>query len=233
MYEDKDSRRPSAAGEVEAVLVRILQQRAPELGAHGDAVAELAESVAGQLSMPEAERAAVARAAELHDIGKMAIPDAILNKPEPLSEEEWEFMRQHTILGERILSAASSLKAVGLIVRSSHERWDGEGYPDGLAGEDIPLAARIVFVCDAYDAMISERPYARSLPREKALAELRDCAGTMFDPQVVDAFCAAAPRLKEAVEKTALPVEPVEPVVNGSNGHSAGEPAGDPALPSG
>jgi HD-GYP domain-containing protein (c-di-GMP phosphodiesterase class II) len=89
-----------------------------------------------------------------------------------------------------------------------------------------------VFVCDAYDAMVSDRPYAKSMAREKALTELRDCAGTMFDPQVVDAFCAAAPRLKEAVEKTALPAEPVEAVVNGSNGHSAHEPTRDPAVPS-
>jgi two-component system cell cycle response regulator len=227
MYEDKDSRRPSPAGEVEAVLVRILQQRAPELGAHGDAVAELASEVAERLGMAKSERAAVSRAAELHDIGKMAIPDAILHKPGPLSDEEWDFMRQHTLLGERILSAASSLRSVGSIVRSSHERWDGKGYPDGLAGEEIPLASRIVFVCDAYDAMVSERPYAKRVPREDALAELRRCAGEMFDPRVVEAFCESAPHLKNAVERTAATLD----------GHpsesSAGDPEGQqPALPS-
>jgi two-component system, cell cycle response regulator len=131
----------------------------------------------------------VARAAELHDVGKVAIPDAILNKPGPLDESEWNFMRRHTVIGERILLSAPALRPVARLVRSSHERWDGGGYPDGLRGDEIPLGARVVAVCDAFDAMTTERPYREPIPESQALAELRRCAGTQFDPMVVDAFC--------------------------------------------
>jgi two-component system cell cycle response regulator len=186
MYADKDSRRPSAGGEVEAVLLRILNQRAPDLSAHVNAVKSLSLAVGEELELPPGELTALGRASELHDIGKIAIPDAILTKPAPLNEEEWDFMHQHTILGERIVSAAPSLASVGSLIRSSHERWDGTGYPDGLAGETIPLAARIILVCDAYDAMTSERPYSPSRDPESALKELHGCAGDQFDPQVVE-----------------------------------------------
>jgi HD-GYP domain-containing protein (c-di-GMP phosphodiesterase class II) len=130
----------------------------------------------------------VTRAAELHDIGKVAIPDTILAKPGPLDATEWSFVRQHTIIGERILLAAPALRPVARLVRSSHERWDGAGYPDGLAGEEIPLGARIVAVCDAFEAMTSDQPYRNRLDVSAAVAELRRCAGTQFDPQVVDVF---------------------------------------------
>jgi len=190
MYEDKDSRRPSPGAEVAAVLARILQQRSPELGTHGASVSSVAVAVGGGLGIRGAECEALRRAAEFHDIGKVAIPDAILDKPGPLNEQEWEFMSQHTITGQRILSAAPSLSAVGAIVRSTHERWDGGGYPDGLAGEEIPLAARIIFVCDAYDAMTQDRVYASSRSHAEALAELRREAGSKFDPEVVEALIA-------------------------------------------
>jgi two-component system cell cycle response regulator len=130
----------------------------------------------------------VGRAAELHDVGKVGIPDAILDKPGPLEPDEWEFMRQHTILGERILSAAAALRPVARLVRSSHERWDGQGYPDRLRGTEIPRGSRIVAVCDAYEAMTTDRAYRRALPRETAYAELRATAGTQFDPEVVETF---------------------------------------------
>ena len=132
----------------------------------------------------------VLRAAELHDIGKLAIPDEILDKAGPLDESEWVFMRQHSVIGERILGAAPALAPVARLVRSSHERWDGGGYPDGLIGEAIPLGARIVFVCDAYDAMTSDRCYQRARTPQAAIAELRRHAGTQFDPRVVEALCA-------------------------------------------
>jgi two-component system, cell cycle response regulator len=185
MYADKDSNRPSAGGEVEAVLLRVLNQRAPELGEHGNAVKGLALAVGKELDLPQGELSALGRASELHDVGKIAIPDAVLSKAGPLSDEEWSFMRQHTILGERIVSAAPSLASVGSLIRSSHERWDGAGYPDGLSGDRIPLAARIIFACDAYDAMMAERPYSPALTFEEALTELRDGAGTQFDPEIV------------------------------------------------
>jgi diguanylate cyclase (GGDEF)-like protein len=188
MYGQKDSRRPSSGGEVEAVLIRILNQRAPELGEHGDTVRALAVAVGEDLGLPPGELTALSRASELHDVGKIAIPDAILNKSTPLDDDEWEFMQQHTILGERIVSAARSLAPVGRLIRASHERWDGTGYPDRLSGEEIPLSARIIFVCDAYDAMTSERPYSPARGPETALEELRLGAGSQFDPEVVAAF---------------------------------------------
>jgi diguanylate cyclase (GGDEF)-like protein len=185
MYEDKDSRRPSHGGEVEAVLLRILNQRAPELSDHVNAVKSLALAIGEELELPPGELTALGRASELHDIGKIAIPDAILTKAGPLDEEEWGFMRQHTILGERIVAAAPSLVSVGRLIRSSHERWDGKGYPDNLEGDSTPLASRIILVCDAYDAMTCERPYSPSRSPEAALAELRECAGSQFDPELV------------------------------------------------
>jgi response regulator RpfG family c-di-GMP phosphodiesterase len=131
----------------------------------------------------------VARAAELHDVGKIAVPDAILDKPGPLDPVEWSFMRRHPLIGERILLEAPALRPVARLVRSSHERWDGGGYPDGLREDEIPLGARVVAVCDAFNAMTTERPYRQLVTEEDALMELRSCAGSQFDPMVVEAFC--------------------------------------------
>ena len=130
-------------------------------------------------------------AAELHDIGKLAVPDVVLQKPGPLDPTEWGFIHSHTLIGQRILSAASALRPVGAIVRSTHENWDGTGYPDGLTGESIPLAARIIAVCDAYSAITSDRPHRAARTPAEAVAELRRCAGRQFDAQVVDVLCAA------------------------------------------
>jgi HD-GYP domain-containing protein (c-di-GMP phosphodiesterase class II) len=118
----------------------------------------------------------------------MAIPDAILYKPGPLTEEEWQFVRRHTVIAERILLGAPGLAHVAGVVRSSREHFDGSGYPDGLAGAEIPLVSRIVLVCDAFDAMTAERPYRPALTIGAALAELERCSGTQFDPLVVAAF---------------------------------------------
>ena len=112
------------------------------------------------------------RAAQLHDLGKLAVPDEILQKPGPLDEREWAFVRQHTIVGERILRASPALRSVATVVRASHENWDGSGYPDGLAGEEIPLASRIIRACNAFVAMISRRPYRDAMPIDEALNEL-------------------------------------------------------------
>jgi HD-GYP domain-containing protein (c-di-GMP phosphodiesterase class II) len=148
----------------------------------------LARGVARRLGLAPDEREVVARAAELHDIGKMAIPESILEKREPLSDSEWALNRRHTIIGERILAAAPALERSARLVRSSHERIDGRGYPDGLEATDIPLGSRIILVADAFDAMRSERSYGRALSEGDALAELRRCAGTQFDTAVVAAF---------------------------------------------
>jgi diguanylate cyclase (GGDEF)-like protein len=170
------------------VLIQTLREQEPELRDHMAAVAERAVPVARRLGLEPQAVDDVARAAELHDVGKMAIPTEILRKPGPLDEEEWQFMRQHTIIGERILAAAPALTEVARLVRASHERHDGRGYPDGLAGDDIPVGARIVTVCDAYDAMLTDRAYRVAMSRTDALAELRRGAGTHFDPVVVEAF---------------------------------------------
>ncbi len=190
MYAHKEDRRSSATRQTRDILLQVLHEREPDLGNHLKGVAKLAMGVGTRLSLIPEELDEVVRAAELHDVGKMAIPDEILHKPGTLSDDEWGFVRQHTIIGERILSAAPALMPVAKLVRSSHEHWDGSGYPDGLAGEAIPLGARIVAVCDAFDAMITSRPYRDARSVEAALEELRACAGTQFDPAVVDAFCA-------------------------------------------
>jgi HD-GYP domain-containing protein (c-di-GMP phosphodiesterase class II) len=120
----------------------------------------------------------------------MAVPDEVLNKTEPLTDDEWQLIREHTIVGERIVSAAPALVHVGRLVRSTHERVDGNGYPDGLAAEEIPLEARIVAAADAYCAMTQSRPYREAKSVEGALDELRRCAASQFDPAVVDALIA-------------------------------------------
>jgi HD-GYP domain-containing protein (c-di-GMP phosphodiesterase class II) len=191
MYAQKNAGRSSASRQSRDVLLRALAERNPELRDHLSGVAELAEATALRLGLSHEEVEQVRHAAELHDVGKVAVPDAILAKPGPLDETEWAFIRRHTIIGERIIAAAPALTHVAALVRSSHERWDGTGYPDGLAAERIPLGARVVAVADAFDAMLSPRPYSDAGTPEAALAELRRCAGTQFDPAVVAAFDAA------------------------------------------
>jgi two-component system cell cycle response regulator len=191
MYAHKRGGRTSARSQSRDVLLRALAERDPGLGQHISGVATMAEAVARRLGLEEDQVDHIRHAAELHDVGKMAIPDAILDKPAPLDASEWEFIRRHTIIGERIVAAAPALAPVAALVRSSHERWDGTGYPDHLAGENIPLGARIVAVCDAFDAMIADRPYRIGVDAVLALGELGRCAGTQFDPTVVAAFTAA------------------------------------------
>jgi diguanylate cyclase (GGDEF)-like protein len=188
MYARKASRPSAVREQTRDVLVRIMHAKQPGLPDHSTGVAQLAVAVGRRLGMDAEQIDELARAAELHDIGKVGIPDAILDKPGALDPDEWEFIRQHTILGERILSAAPALRPVAKIVRASHERWDGRGYPDGLAGEDIPLAARIVAVCDAYEAITDNRCYRGARPAEVAREELLREAGSQFDPAVVVAF---------------------------------------------
>lgn len=168
--------------------MRTIRIRQPELDEHSNDVARLTVRVARRLGMSGEELDEVARAAKLHDVGKVVIPDAVLGKSARLSDSEWEFVRNHTIDGQRILEGAPALRSVARLVRASHERWDGSGYPDGLQGEEIPLGARIISVCDAYAAMTSDRTYQRAVPHEMACRELRRSAGEQFDPAVVEAF---------------------------------------------
>jgi HD-GYP domain-containing protein (c-di-GMP phosphodiesterase class II) len=171
------------------VLSDVVEAEDNYTASHCRSVVELAAAVADDLGLSSDERQELEIAALLHDVGKIAIPNEILNKPAKLTDEEFELMKTHTIEGQALLDRVGGrLAKVGAIVRSCHERWDGGGYPDGLAGEEIPAAARIVFCCDAYSAMTTDRPYRRAMPQADAVAELRRNAGAQFEPRVVDAL---------------------------------------------
>jgi len=158
-------------------------------GSHSRGVVELSLGVSDRLGLSPRQRRNVEFAALLHDVGKIAVPKEIINKPGPLDPAEWEVMYRHTIEGEEMLNRVGGvLSEVGRIVRSSHEHYDGSGYPDGLVGEEIPIEARIVTCCDAFSAMTTTRSYRKAMPIEKALEEVRACAGTQFDPRVAEAL---------------------------------------------
>jgi HD-GYP domain-containing protein (c-di-GMP phosphodiesterase class II) len=158
-------------------------------GIHSRDVVELTLRVADQLELSTRERRDAEFVALLHDVGKVRVPNSIINKPGPLTPEERTVMERHTIEGERLLHRVGGLLGeIGRVIRSCHEHWDGNGYPDGLAGDEIPLLARIVACCDAFNAMTSDRSYRKALPQHEAVAELRRGRGTQFDPRVVDAL---------------------------------------------
>jgi putative nucleotidyltransferase with HDIG domain len=161
-------------------LVAALEARDGYTGEHSREVVELSAEVARRLGLSEEVAAAL-----LHDVGKMGVPDAILRKLGPLSDEEWEVMRQHPEIGERIVASVEGLSHLAPIIRAEHERWDGEGYPDGLIEEEIPLASRIILACDTFHAMISDRPYRKAMKPEEALRELEKNAGKQFEPRLV------------------------------------------------
>jgi HD-GYP domain-containing protein (c-di-GMP phosphodiesterase class II) len=164
-------------------LVSALEARDPYTEAHAGRITELAMALAVAMQLSGEQRRAVRLGSILHDVGKIGIPDAILRKPGSLTEEEWQVMRTHAIVGERMLRGVDFLGPALPIIRHHHERWDGGGYPDGVGGESIPIGARIVAVCDSFDAMTSDRPYRRAMPIEAAFNELLSCAGTQFDPK--------------------------------------------------
>src|SRR4051794_12645276 len=178
-------------------------------GEHSKGVGSLALTVGGELGLDAREQRELEFGALLHDIGKLRTPDEIINKPGKLTPAEWEIIKRHPIDGQEMLNRIGGMLAdVGLVVRHHHERWDGGGYPDGLVGEAIPLAARIICACDAYSAMTTDRSYRKAMHKEVALQELRDCSGTQFDPRVVAAIervvaVDAPPRLYEALAEAA------------------------------
>ena len=203
MYADKRSR-ASASRQLTDVLLAVISEQ----DAHDDRriteVSRLATRVARELGQPEPETERIRVAATLHDIGNAAIPRTILDKPGPLTRAEWAFVRCHTAIGERFLLAAPALAATAPLVRSSHERVDGAGYPDGLCADAIPLGARIIAVCDAYAAMTSDRPHRTAETAAYALQELQRCRGSQFDAAVVDAFCRVVDGDEPAVPRQPL-----------------------------
>jgi GGDEF domain-containing protein len=180
----------SARRQAHAVLMAALSARRPELRDHLRGVTYRAISLARRLAVGVAEIDDIALASELREVGLLAVPEALLEKESPLDESEEAIVRSYTVEGERIVAAAPGLAAVATLIRASSERFDGSGYPDGLAGERIPLGARIIAVSVAFAAMTAQRPYRASMGADEALAELRHCAGTQFDPRVVEALAA-------------------------------------------
>lgn len=169
-------------------LVNALRWRDGDTEAHGDRVAERVVAVSKLLGLDEQRVSDAEYGAVFHDIGKIAVPDAILHNTDDLTEDEWAVIRQHTVIGEQIIRPVGFLRNVARIVRHSHEHWDGSGYPDQLVGEAIPIESRIVFACDAFDAMTTVRTYQDAMPRDDAIARLRGLRGVHFDPAVVDAL---------------------------------------------
>jgi putative nucleotidyltransferase with HDIG domain len=196
-----------------ALLLRdLLEEDDQYTGRHTEDVVALAVRVAEEMGLDEETRRATELGALLHDIGKIAVPDEIINKPGPLDDAEWAIMKTHTVEGQRMLDQVGGLLAgVGVVVRASHERWDGGGYPDGLAGEQIPVAAQIVSACDAYNAMTTDRSYRKALAVDVAVAELERNSGTQFAPDVVLALVAVvSPAWELAISAVEAETEPVE-----------------------
>jgi putative nucleotidyltransferase with HDIG domain len=166
----------------------VLVATSLETARHSDDVVLIAREMCAHLSLHGSDSEDVLAAARLHDIGKASVPRQILEKAGPLSATEWDLMREHTIVGEQILGSVAELEGIARLVRHSHERWDGDGYPDGLLGEEIPLGSRIIFCADAFHAIRCDRPYRSGRSADRALAEVVRCSGTQFDPRVVAAL---------------------------------------------
>lgn len=181
--------------ETVSALLAALEAMDAYTADHGGSLMDLVLAVGEELRLERGQLRRMRFAAALHDIGKIGVPTEILRKPGPLTHEERLIMERHTVIGERIVARIHYLEPIARIIRSAHERWDGKGYPDRLRGKDIPLESRIVFVCDAYHAMTSDRTYRRGMSEDEALEELRLNAGTQFDPDIVDAFCRSAERV--------------------------------------
>jgi diguanylate cyclase (GGDEF)-like protein len=188
MYEDKTQGRIGPARQVTQTLMLALKERNIGLPSNADGIGDLAVAIAERLGVPATEHERIRLAALLANVGKIAVPDSVLTKAGPLTDSEWQLLRGHTLIGQRIIEAAPALVDVGKLVRSIHERVDGRGYPDGLAGDEIPIGARIVAVCNSYDAMVSSRAYRPAFTHKQALEEIERRAGQEFDPDVVQVF---------------------------------------------
>jgi HD-GYP domain-containing protein (c-di-GMP phosphodiesterase class II) len=169
-------------------LIAAIEARDTYTGDHSRSVVNLSVRVAQELHLDQRDRQQIEQVALLHDVGKVAVPDSVLRKQGPLNESEFELVRTHPVVGARIVGSVAELAHLAPAIRSGHERWDGRGYPDGLAGDEIPMLSRITFVCDAYDAMVSDRPYRDALGPKAAVHELRRNAGSQFCPRAAGAL---------------------------------------------
>jgi putative nucleotidyltransferase with HDIG domain len=192
----------SSASEATASLLAMLAERDGETCYHSKATAQWASRLAAEMGMTASEQEFIALCALLHDVGKVATPERVLLKPAPLTDDEWKIMREHPIAGARILNQIPSLQRCAVVVRAHHERFDGAGYPDGLAGINIPIEARVVAVADGFHAMISERPYRKPIAPREALLILEEGSGSQWDRDVVDAMLAMLRRGKQSPSDT-------------------------------
>ena len=195
----RERQRTRRESEGVAAVLAAIEAHDPYTGDHSRAVVRLTRLVAHELRLAPGERRHVEHVALLHDVGKVAVPDEILQKPDLLSDAEMAMVRRHPAVGAEIVESIAGLEHLATAIRAGHERWDGFGYPDGIAGDAIPLESRITLVCDAYDAMTSDRPYRSSIAPAAAVAELRAGAGSQFCPRCVDALVAALARTEPAV----------------------------------
>jgi two-component system cell cycle response regulator len=173
-----------------AALLELVEEAAPEVAAHMERTGRLARVFALEVGLSGPLLHLVVRTARVHDVGKLAIPPWVLEKPGPLTQTERALMEAHSVTGQKILERKPALLSIGPLVRATHERWDGNGYPDRLRGSAIPIPSRIVAVCDAFDAITNPRPYSNSVTIDDALDELRCGSGSQFDPGVIEPFCA-------------------------------------------
>ena len=195
---DREARRQHAEKSGVQALLAAIEARDRYTGEHSRSVVDLSIRVAHELGLRERELSQVERVALLHDVGKVAVPDSVLQKRGPLTEHEFEQVKRHPVVGARIVGSVAELAHLAPAIRSGHERWDGYGYPDGLSGDEIPILSRVTFVCDAYDAMVSDRPYRDALGPKAAAGEVRRNAGSQFCPR-------AARALLSVLQKTRPP----------------------------
>ncbi|MBC7217114.1 MAG: HD domain-containing protein [Candidatus Caldatribacterium sp.] len=188
MYREKLAETRSSRSAIISALLKALEAKSYETEVHTRRMEEVGLAIATRLGLPESEKHRLKIAIMLHDIGKIVLPEELLRKPGPLTPEEWALIKTHPEFGYRIVRATPEFAHVAEEVWSHHERFDGTGYPRGLRGEEIPLLARIIALADAYEVMRYGRPYKQALPEERIMAELKRCAGTQFDPQLVAIF---------------------------------------------
>ena len=201
---DEDARQAARRAAVDLATAALTANSA-ETASHSDDVDIIAEGIGRRLGLSDQQLDDVMVAARLHDIGKLGIPQSIIEKPAALEDSEWAVIKRHTIIGEQILLAVPELRSAARLVRHSHERWDGGGYPDGLSGQQIPIGSRIVFCADAYHAIRSNRAYRAGRSAAEAFAEIRSCAGTQFDPAVVEALEDMAVQLRGRSDRASRP----------------------------